>query len=379
MRVLLRRWGITVQDLGYGDPCGRVAVFGLRCEREQGKLRHVRYYDRPVLLRVKDAAGGRRYAVLGALDETHGTLDLAAGAESVPVAGLEADWSGDYTVVWQPPPTGASVIGPGAAGESVRWLRRRLAETPGVDLVDNGSGQFDAALGDALRAFQASRGLVPDGIAGPRTLVQLDNAVAASGVPHLMTPPLAAAAAAQSARAGRHPVRATRRPMSYILEALKKSQAERELGRVPTLDGVGLFAEDKLEPPRSPWALVSVGLAVTAVLIALYAALRQPPSQVTAPPAGLPADPVAMTSLPKEAVAAITGQLPASAPAVGRRSSTRATVPIKPPLRPRRPQCRRVAARRHHGPRGHGGAVGRGAAAQGRGAPAAAGRWSYRA
>ncbi|WP_295580741.1 general secretion pathway protein GspB [uncultured Lamprocystis sp.] len=78
--------------------------------------------------------------------------------------------------------------------------------------------------------------------------------------------------------------------MSYILEALKKSQAERELGQVPTLHGAGLFTEDEAVPTRSPWILVSVGLAAAAVLIALYAALRQPlpvPPQValpTAPP-----------------------------------------------------------------------------------------------
>jgi general secretion pathway protein B len=64
--------------------------------------------------------------------------------------------------------------------------------------------------------------------------------------------------------------------MSYILEALKKSQAERELGQVPTLHGAGLLSEDEAVPARSPWILVSVGLAAAAVLIALYAALRQP-------------------------------------------------------------------------------------------------------
>jgi general secretion pathway protein B len=64
--------------------------------------------------------------------------------------------------------------------------------------------------------------------------------------------------------------------MSYILEALKKSQAERELGQVPTLHGAGLFSEDEAVPTRSPWIPVSVGLAAAAVLIALYAALRQP-------------------------------------------------------------------------------------------------------
>ncbi len=197
LRVLLRRWGIAVQDLGFGDPCGRVAVFGLRCEREQGKLSHIRFYDRPVLLRMKDAGGERRYAVLGALDATDATLDLPDGSERVPLAGIELIWNGDYTVVWQAPPTGASVIGPGAAGESVRWLRRLLAQTPGADSADNGSAQFDVGLAAAVRRFQVSRGLSPDGIAGPRTLVQLNNALTTPGIPRLMSAPLAAAAAAQ--------------------------------------------------------------------------------------------------------------------------------------------------------------------------------------
>jgi general secretion pathway protein A len=83
----------------------------------------------------------------------------------------------------------------------VRWLRRLLAQVPGIDSADNGSAQFDAALGAAVRRFQVSRGLSPDGIAGPRTLVQLNNALTTPGIPHLMTAPLAAAAAAQSTAA----------------------------------------------------------------------------------------------------------------------------------------------------------------------------------
>lgn len=65
--------------------------------------------------------------------------------------------------------------------------------------------------------------------------------------------------------------------MSYILEALKKSQQERELGRVPTLDATGLFAEDKEPEPANHWALLAVGLASLAVVIALYAAFREVP------------------------------------------------------------------------------------------------------
>lgn len=73
--------------------------------------------------------------------------------------------------------------------------------------------------------------------------------------------------------------------MSYILEALKKSQAERELGRVPTLNSLALYEEDKTEPKRVPWAPMALGLASLATLLALYAALRNPGS---VPSAGAP-------------------------------------------------------------------------------------------
>jgi general secretion pathway protein B len=64
--------------------------------------------------------------------------------------------------------------------------------------------------------------------------------------------------------------------MSYILEALKKSQHERELGKVPTLDTTGMFEEDKVVPSRSRWSLLALGLAAVAMIVALYAALRGP-------------------------------------------------------------------------------------------------------
>lgn len=186
LRVLLRRWGILIQDLGGGDPCARVVPLGLRCEREQGRLSNVRYFDRPVLLRVNGLQGEPRYAVLGRLDQDDATFDLEVGAELVPVADLESLWSGEYRVLWQPPPTGTSLIRPGAGADSVRWLRRVLAQIPGNGLAYVDSDRFDAALAEALREFQRSRGLTEDGIAGPRTLIQLHNAAGTPGIPRLM-------------------------------------------------------------------------------------------------------------------------------------------------------------------------------------------------
>jgi general secretion pathway protein B len=75
--------------------------------------------------------------------------------------------------------------------------------------------------------------------------------------------------------------------MSYILEALKKSQQERELGRVPTLDTSGIFDDDKETAPSSHWGLLAVGLAAVAVMIALYAVLRSPAPAPVALPASV--------------------------------------------------------------------------------------------
>lgn len=70
--------------------------------------------------------------------------------------------------------------------------------------------------------------------------------------------------------------------MSFILEALKRSQQERALGQVPRID-TGLLVEEARGPRQNPWVIVALVLAGTAVAIALYAALRE----TQAPPAVL--------------------------------------------------------------------------------------------
>ncbi len=70
--------------------------------------------------------------------------------------------------------------------------------------------------------------------------------------------------------------------MSYILDALKKSQEERELGRVPTLASGPYLTADR--PSKvSPWSIAAVVLAALAVLIALYAAMAPRHGDTLAP------------------------------------------------------------------------------------------------
>ncbi len=185
LRLLLKRWGLELDDLGSNNPCARLVSVGLSCEQETGTLGNLRYFNLPALLRVATPSGSKRFIVLSALGDTEATLDLATGSERIPVAGLERIWTGDYTLVWQPPPGGSTMIASSSWGEDVRWLRQLLSRIPGLDLSPSDSPRFDPSLGGALRAFQTSRGLRPDGVAGPRTLIQLSQAVEMPNIPRL--------------------------------------------------------------------------------------------------------------------------------------------------------------------------------------------------
>jgi len=113
------------------------------------------------------------------------TLALADGAERQRVTRIAGHWTGDYVVIWQPPPVGGHIIRPGSPPAAVRWLRKLLAQVPAQPFPDTGSGSFDAALTAAVRRFQSAHDIAPDGIAGPQTLIRLNNIVAMPGIPRL--------------------------------------------------------------------------------------------------------------------------------------------------------------------------------------------------
>lgn len=90
--------------------------------------------------------------------------------------------------------------------------------------------------------------------------------------------------------------------MSYILEALRKSQQDREIGQVPTLATQPLFTSQ--DSGGNFRGLAAVALAGLAVAIALYAALRTGPEVV--PPASTLTSPVTQPAGPAPVSAPVT-------------------------------------------------------------------------
>jgi general secretion pathway protein B len=131
--------------------------------------------------------------------------------------------------------------------------------------------------------------------------------------------------------------------MSYILEALKRSQQERELGGVPTLRSLPL-AEPEPTSGTNPWLITALALALLAVIIALYTAYTarllpsNPPVTALSRTSQAPADPTnpapapspvppSASPAPPPAAGMAGGQVNPAAPSI-------AAAPSAPPAPP---------------------------------------------
>ncbi len=131
--------------------------------------------------------------------------------------------------------------------------------------------------------------------------------------------------------------------MSYILDALQRSQKERELGQVPALGSTQHTERARTHAHPSPWVLVSVTLGIVAVALALYAALSQkltsvhpasaPVAQVMAPPTAPQPAPASMPKARPQTTAAAEPTRPGSGPGPERPPISQSAVPqLKHPI-----------------------------------------------
>jgi general secretion pathway protein A len=167
-RALARLWGAA---LGPGEPCTMAASQSLLCFRGRGGLAEVRQLDRPGIVRLVDARGRTAHALLTAFNGEQATLGIGGVATTVPLAELARVWRGEFATFWRAPPGyREGDITSTAAGSA--WLAQRLTASDGQ--ADSAPGR--EGLRSRVAAFQLANGLMPDGVAGPLTLMQLARA-----------------------------------------------------------------------------------------------------------------------------------------------------------------------------------------------------------
>ena len=183
---LIHLWspGLTV-PVG-AQVCPSLAAQGLQCYRAQGDWKDLQMLNRPAILTLATGRGVLKYALLRDFDGDDLVLDTARGTLKMPRDDLATAWTGEFLVLWRPP-TDQIRITTGTRGPAVVWLRQQLALGAGQTLQEPVSPLFDNALREQVLRFQRERGMVADGIAGPRTQMLLSAISTDPAEPRLRT------------------------------------------------------------------------------------------------------------------------------------------------------------------------------------------------
>ena len=156
------------------DPtCQSLPKAGLHCYQGKGGLYELRLLDRPAILSLHEGAQAG-YVVLVKLTETTATLRMKEVTQELSVAALAARFDGQFTTLWAAPRAFREQIGATDTGDDVDWIAGRLAALNNTATPAPGR-PFDSDTRALLRQFQGQQNLKADGLAGPRTIMRLNQ------------------------------------------------------------------------------------------------------------------------------------------------------------------------------------------------------------
>ncbi len=176
---MLAAWGVAYLPAEPGGACRYAESFGLSCLFRRGSLGSLRLLNRPAVLTLTGAPGEQFHAALMTLSEESASIVLEGKKLTIPIQELQDRWLGEFSVVWRRPPF-AGILRPGDRGPGVAWLERQLAALRREPAKKRSGMILEGDLLEHLREFQRERGLAPDGVVGPNTLIHLDSALGGS-------------------------------------------------------------------------------------------------------------------------------------------------------------------------------------------------------
>lgn len=171
-RALYGLWG-TSYGGGDENACKGPLPDGLQCLRGVGSIKTLISLNRPAVLTLFDSRARKYYAALTGIEGKKAVFMLGPVTRRVDMDQVENRWFGDFTMLWRKPRNYHGDIRPGDRGPEVKWLSRQLSRIlapsvePSEDLV------YNRKMVNDVKKFQLSKGLTPDGVVGPRTVMLL--------------------------------------------------------------------------------------------------------------------------------------------------------------------------------------------------------------
>ncbi|MDR3483219.1 MAG: AAA family ATPase [Burkholderiaceae bacterium] len=171
-RKLAKLWGQTLAD---GDPCQVLQTASLRCFSSNKGFAELRQLDRPAVLNLRDPANQPYTALLTGLTDTQALLTIGDTSYTVNLIALAHHFQGDFVTLWKVPAGFREKVHRGDRGEDIDWIAAQLAKLNGAP-PPAANQPFELAMIRQIREFQSAQGLQPDGLIGPKTLMQLNRA-----------------------------------------------------------------------------------------------------------------------------------------------------------------------------------------------------------
>jgi general secretion pathway protein A len=189
---LLSVWGHNESLDNQGNACDQIIQLGLACFSATGDLQDLIRLDRPAALNLGDNTLPNWVTLISltkSLDTTTpkdiAQLQFGSTLYWVDQAALLANGAKPFILLWQTPAAYQQSLTLGDSGASVDWLVNRLTQIESGRATLEVGYIFDLNLEQRVKAFQRSSGIEPDGVAGARTWILLNNST--TDVPRLST------------------------------------------------------------------------------------------------------------------------------------------------------------------------------------------------
>lgn len=177
-RMILERWGIDYPLAPFMLACDYAEMYGLKCLHKNGNWRSLLKLDRPAVLTLVNDYGESLYIAILGVEGSDALVSHKNEKYWVSLDEVDRYWFGEYSIVWKVPPYKSNLVMPGQKKEEA-WLRKSLSR------LSQYKANKSEPIEDQIKRFQASSGLVPDGIAGSMTLIHINSRLNL-GVPRLM-------------------------------------------------------------------------------------------------------------------------------------------------------------------------------------------------
>lgn len=172
-QTLLARWNIETSFTQGDDFCATAENNALRCLQGQHSLENLIKLNRPAVLEMVNNNGQKYFATITKISDQNAELLVAGEQQITSLDELRSLWTGQFELLWRPPFRYSKAISAKSSAQSIQWFRDQLnvaASKPETNLPI-----YIAPIEKQIKLFQRESGLEADGLAGPETIITINN------------------------------------------------------------------------------------------------------------------------------------------------------------------------------------------------------------